>query len=79
MENNVPKPGDIIYIDSSFHSDDFAGRDRVGGKVTVDRVTEENGKVWVTPKEFPTSSYNWESLREMQEYLKEQFGDSWAH
>lgn len=78
----VPKIGDIIYVGSRFYlshgRDDF-----VGGKATLTKVEEgmSQGQMvpWVSIKESPTRSYNWEILAQEQEALKEEFGDQWAH
>jgi len=76
-----PKPGDVIYIKSSYyigHGED----DVCGGKAIVEEVSE--GISAGNPTPFVTVhgvdvSYNWEILAEQQEKLKEQFGDEWAH
>jgi len=77
MANNVPKPGDIIYINSASYIDS-PFRDIIGGKAKVQSATERDEKCWVVVEGFPTTSFNWESLQELQEYLKGEFGDTWA-
>jgi len=53
-------------------------RDITGGKARIQSVEEVNGNYWVVLEGFPTSKYSWAHLSEMQEYLRGQFGDSWA-
>ncbi len=74
----IPKIGDIIYIDSAGYVDS-SFRDVTGGKVRIQSVEKKGDRYWVVVEEFPTSSYSWEHLSEMQEYLKGTFGDTWAH
>jgi hypothetical protein len=73
----IPKPGDIVYIDSSLRLSHGVD-DRVGGKVTVDQVKCEYGQVWITLKEFPVTSCNWGFLEPLQDYFKECFEETWA-
>jgi hypothetical protein len=78
----VPKVDDIIYVGSRRYlghgRDDFAG-----GKATVTKVEEMRNQSRMVPfvsiKESPTRSFNWEVLEQQQEYLKQGFGDRWAH
>jgi hypothetical protein len=70
----VPKVGDVIYIDSECYIGH--GRDDLaGGKATVTSVSFS----FVSVKESPDGSYNWEFLEPQQERLKREFGDQWAH
>jgi hypothetical protein len=78
----VPKVGDIIYVGSRFYlghgRDDF-----VGGQATVTKVEEmmSGGRMvpFVSIKESPTRSFNWEFLEPEQERLRQEFGDQRAH
>lgn len=77
---DIPKPGDIIYVDTDLYlwhgADDFRG-----GKARVSTVQMENrqGGPWVEVVENPGMSYNWALLAEKQSQLASQFGDKWAH
>ena len=78
----APKVGDTIYVGSRRYlghgRDDFAG-----GKATVTQVEEmmSLGRPvpFVSIRESPTRSFNWEVLEQEQEYLKQEFGDQRAH
>jgi len=78
MNNAMVKVGDNIYVRNSFHisrgSDDV-----VGGLAEVTEVKTEYGSVWVSVKEHPGHSYNWDSLKDEQEGLKKEFGDKRAY
>jgi hypothetical protein len=76
----APRPGDIIYVNSSLfitHEDDF-----VGGMATVIEVEERpaDGRkvVFVRVEEDPDTWYNWEHLEPQQEPLEKHFGKEWA-
>lgn len=79
LGSDIPKVGDIIYIDSALyigHGED----DMIGGKARVESVTiHENGMCSITLEGWKNESYGWNSLSSMQEQLKQEFGDSWAH
>lgn len=78
----VPKPGDVIYVDTELYLshgvDDFRG-----GKATVSQVKDETlgglGGPFVEVAENPGSFYNWEYLAEKQAELAAKFGDARAH
>ena len=74
----IPKVGDKIYVPSSIYvyrgADDFAG-----GIATVSKVETSKGRCFVTVKESPGSSYNWEHLEKQQVELKEMYGEEIAH
>jgi hypothetical protein len=79
---DIPKPGDIIYVDTDLYvwhgADDFRG-----GKATVSKVEMQNSQgkqvAWVEVVENPGTSYNWAVLAEKQSELATQFGNNWAH
>lgn len=82
---DIPKPGDIIYVETDLYVghgvDDFRG-----GKATVAVVRmlgfgDSQGKQtpWVEVVENPGTSYNWELLAEKQAKLATEFGNNWAH
>ena len=79
---NVPKPGDVIYVDTDLYVwhgvDDFRG-----GKATVSVVhiegTPANPFAVVEVAENPGTFYTWTLLEPKQDELKSKFGDSWAH
>ena len=79
---DVPKPGDVIYLDTELYLshgvDDFRG-----GKATVTNVRTEISRGQPTPfvetAENPGSYYNWEVLAEKQVELAAEFGEGWAH
>lgn len=75
--DNIPQKGDIIYIDSALYIDS-PFRDRIGGKAKIQSVKNDEGKLCVVVEEYPTTSFYWESLLSMQDYLKDTFGDTWA-
>jgi hypothetical protein len=78
----IPKPGDVIYVDSELYVwhgvDDFRG-----GKATISAVQiqgsgdEQGARVEI--KEHPGHSYSSTSLAERQSMLAAKFGDAWAH
>jgi hypothetical protein len=78
----VPKPGDIIYVDTArylWHGvDDFHG-----GKATVSAVEmkSSSGKQvpWVQIVQRPGRTYNWAWWAKKQEELAARFGDTWAY
>ena len=76
--DETPKVGDVIYIDSAWYIDDFPPRDVDGGKVRIKSVEKINDIYRIVVEGFPAKSYSWDKLCEMQEYLKEKFGDTWA-
>lgn len=81
----LPKPGDKIYIGSSFHIS--RGSDDVrGGLATIDEVQlcdhlppDHVNYCMVTIEEVPGVAYNITHLRANQEKWKLQFGDSAAY
>ena len=79
MKSKTPKPGDIIYVNSSLFvsADDF-----VGGMATVVEIEERPVKggstVYVRVEEDPDSWYNWQHLEPQQEELRKHFGKEWA-
>jgi hypothetical protein len=78
----VPKVSDIIYVGSRRYLGH--GRDDLaGGKATVTQVEEmmSLGKTvpFVSVRESPTRSFNWEVLEKEQAHLKQEFGNRWAH
>lgn len=76
--NDLPKVGDVIYIDSDYYIDS-SFRNVTGGKVRIKTVKTDDDSCWVTLEGFEVSSYNWKFLSVAQENLKGEFGDSWAH
>ena len=75
---DAPKPGDKIYVYSSYHIS--RGRDDFhGGLATVKEVTMSRSGPYVKVIENPGVSYNWEYLAELQEKLRERFGEVVAH
>jgi signal peptidase II len=78
----VPKPGDVIYVESELHLSHGADDVR-GGKATVKTVRMQTslGKQvpFVEVAENPGSFYNWPMLAERQAALAAEFGDAWAH
>lgn len=72
---DIPKPGDVIYLDSELYvghgEDDFRG-----GKATVFSVSGKAPFVQVVQN--PGKSYNWAVLAQMQDRLAVKFGDTWA-
>jgi signal peptidase II len=78
----VPKPGDVIYVDTELYLshgvDDFRG-----GKATVSQVKDETlaGRAvpFVEVAENPGSFYNWEHLAAKQPALAAEFGEARAH
>ena len=78
---DVPKPGDVIYVDTELYLwhgvDDFRG-----GKAVVSAV-RMNGPgrqtPWIEVVQNPGTSYNWEHLAEIQAELALKFGDTWSH
>ena len=79
---DVPKPGDVIYLDTElflWHGVD----DLRGGKATVTNVRMDVSLGRPTPfvetAENPGSYYNWELLAEQQAALAAKFGERWAH
>lgn len=70
----TPKVGDIIYVPTQMYID--RGEDDVqGGRA---RVTKVKG-TFVTTREHPGNSYNWECLVHEQEKLEKEYGMMWAH
>lgn len=72
-----PKVGDDIYVPTRMYIDH--GEDDVdGGLAEVTEVSPgmSAGKQmpFICVKEHPSSSYNWDSLREQQAALKKEFG-----
>jgi hypothetical protein len=78
----VPKPGDVVYVDTDLYlshgADDFRG-----GKATVAAVrpgTSKGGEVpFIEVEQNPGCFYNWEVLAAKQDALAAEFGDTWAH
>ena len=70
-EKNIPKIGDLVYVDTSLfvtHGiDDF-----IGGLCEVISVEDDN---WIRVKEDPDTSHSWEYLAKMQDKLKKEFGN----
>lgn len=78
METYIPKVGDIIYVDSEWYIDDFPPRDKNGGKARIQSVMKENDHYRIVVEAFSYTTYSWAGLSEMQDYLKNKFGDTWA-
>jgi hypothetical protein len=78
----VPKPGDVVYVETELHlshgADDFRG-----GKATVAAVRMQTslGKQipFIEVVQNPGSFYNWAHLAEKQAALAAAFGEAWAH
>jgi hypothetical protein len=84
MEPKDVKPGDVLYIESSFYIDH--GEDDVqGGKATVDRVLYKPipanpvNEYMVTFREVPGVQYNLTMLLRQQTKLASEYKDQWAH
>jgi len=79
---DVPKPGDVVYVDTdlflSHGADDFRG-----GKATVSAVEVQisNGSPmpFIEVAQNPGTWYNWAMLADKQAALAAEFGDTWAH
>ena len=78
MKNNIPKIGDIIYLDTQLHLSHGID-DLRGGRARVISVNKEHGSYWITTEVDPSSSYKWSYLNEEQDRLKKEFGLKWAH
>ena len=78
----IPKVGQKIYVDSHYYISHGSDDDE-GGIATIESIKESisGGKkcIFVTVKEHPGSSYNWEFLSEKQSALKKEFGKRKAH
>ena len=76
------KVGDDVYIPSAFYID-RGQDDRVGGlaEVTSIKPSMSAGKMvpFITVKEIPGVTFNWQMLSQEQEKLKAQFGNSRAY
>jgi hypothetical protein len=83
VESETPKPGDIIYINSSLLITDDEDDDVIGGLAMVIEVEERPSEGRMVPyirvEEDPESWYNWEHLEPQQEELENYFGESWAY
>lgn len=82
---DLPKIGDIIYVDSHLYID-HGEDDCIGGKATISAVTiskrlplEHINSIMVQIEEHPGTEYNWKILMEDQENLKKRFGNRWAY
>lgn len=78
----IPKVGDTIYIQGAMymsHGED----DYNGGQATLTKVEEgiSGGEpaIFVSVKEVPGHSWNWQYLEEKQKELKKQYGKAVAH
>ena len=79
---DVPKPGDVVYVDTDLYvwhgADDFRG-----GKATVASVrpgTSKGDEVpFIEVVQNPGTLYNWGLLGAKQDALAAEFGDTWAH
>lgn len=78
ITKTVPEVGDKIYVDSSF-SISNGSSDVVGGLATVTKVDKEDYGIFVSVKEHPGHSYNWEILAENQNELRKEFGSKKAY
>lgn len=81
----IPKKGDTIYVPTSLYvyrgNDDF-----VGGKATISGVhlnehlrKDHHNYIMVSIEGRPNTRYNYRSLMESQDELKERYGDQVAH
>lgn len=78
-----PKLAQTVYVPTSLYiehgEDDF-----VGGKATIsgifrdDACSNEYNRLFVEVLERPGMRYNWRSLLEQQDKLREQFGDDFS-
>jgi hypothetical protein len=79
---DIPKPGDVIYVDTDLYvwhgADDFRGGKAIiqavrmgnsGGKETASVEVIQNPGTW----------YTWPLLAGKQAELAAKFGDTWAH
>jgi hypothetical protein len=78
---DIPRVGDVIYVDSDLHVwhgvDDFHG-----GRATVTAVRGEGSAssgVVVEIAQNPGTVYTWAFLAPRQAELAAKFGDEWAH
>lgn len=78
MENNVPKVGDIIYIDTELYLS-RGEDDIIGGKARVLTIGGQFGDSMITVEGWPDDYRNWDGLAKEQESLKARFGDAWAY
>ena len=74
----LPKVGQKIYVDSKM-SISNGSSDVVGGLATISCVEQKGGYVWVTVKEHPNRTHNWEMLQKEQAKLKKEFGKRKAY
>lgn len=74
----VPKVGDKIYVNSSF-SISNGSSDVVGGLSTVTEIDRKYGNIFISVKEHPGRSYNWEILQPEQSELRKEFGRKKAY
>ncbi|OGJ67520.1 hypothetical protein A2947_02360 [Candidatus Peribacteria bacterium RIFCSPLOWO2_01_FULL_54_110] len=73
----IPKVGAIVYVESACYIDS-PWRDMYGGKARISDVDLQGERIWIKLKGFPTTSYAWDGLEEMQEFSKKRYGDKWA-
>lgn len=78
----VPKVGDMIYVESAFYID-HGEDDRVGGLAKVvkiqDGISAGKKEPFVVVEAFPYNSFNWCHLAPKQEELKKRFGRKKAY
>jgi len=83
-EKKIPdvKVGDVIYVRGAMFMSHGVD-DYVGGKATVSKVEQgmSAGKMvpFVSVREIPGCSMNWNMLAEEQDALRECFGNEWAY
>jgi hypothetical protein len=77
-KEDTPKAGDVIYVPAALHV--YRGRDDFhGGKAIVSRVEEKWNSLFVEIEPRPGNGYNWAILKEQQEALANEYGDTWAY
>lgn len=82
--NNIPKVGQDVYINSAFYID-RGEDDRVGGLAEVIEVKQQMSGgnpncTFIRVKEYPGTMMNWDQfLAKEQDKLKAQFGNSRAY
>ncbi len=78
---DVPKPGDVIYLDTDLYirhgADDFRGGKAIVSEVRMEGLGQHMR--WIKVVQNPGTSYNWALLADKQAALALKFGDTWSH
>ncbi len=82
--DEIPQPGDVVYIPGEIYIDTPHERDLLGGKALVELVRQEEipgpnkGTHYLSFKSI-NGEYRWEDyLDSNQEDLEKEYGDRWA-